>query len=69
MKLKTTTVIDGIEVSKAGEITDIDVYTDGDLENMYFVDRISGLVVGKITIECGMNQGMGYVEELRFTEV
>ena len=27
MKLKTMTVIEGIEVSKAGEITDIDVYT------------------------------------------
>ena len=69
MKLKTTTVIDGIEVSKAGEINGLDVYTDENLENMYFVLNPTGLVVGKITIECGMNQGIGFVEELKFTKV
>ena len=69
MKLKTTTVIDGIEVSKAGEINGLDVYTDAYIENLYFVDSNSGIVVSKLTIECGMNQGVGYVEELKFTKV
>ena len=69
MILKTTTVIDGIEVSKVGEINGLDVYADSELENAYFVDRNSGIVVSKLTIECGMNQGVGFVEELKFTKV
>ena len=67
--LKTTTVIDGIEVSKAGDIGAYDVYTDAHIEKLYFVDRATGCVLNSITIECGMNQGVGYVEELKFTKV
>ena len=69
MKLKITTVIEGIEVSKVGELNAQDVYADESLENMYFVLSHTGTVVGKITIECGMNQGIGFVEDLKFTKV